>query len=241
VYDSGDYEKALDRALENANWAELKKQRDAARAQGRLVGLGLAMYVEVCGIGPSSSLPTGGWEHSQVTVERDGHISATTGASPHGQGNETTFAQMLADQPMAAPLQPGNLGAQHLGIAAVPAVRDEQHHGTAAQHAAHPALMKVPDRRADARAARPVGHRPGHSPGRFANPPGAQLPVMRVSSVENRNASSAGESIPACTGHSVCTRAGSASPGLDPAFLAEALRPACIRQKPSNTRSKTAS
>jgi len=56
------------------------------------------MYVEVCGIGPSASLPTGGWEHSQVTIERDGHISATTGASPHGQGNETTFAQMLADQ-----------------------------------------------------------------------------------------------------------------------------------------------
>jgi carbon-monoxide dehydrogenase large subunit len=56
------------------------------------------MYVEVCGIGPSSSLPTGGWEHAQVTIERDGRISATTGASPHGQGNETTFAQMLADQ-----------------------------------------------------------------------------------------------------------------------------------------------
>jgi carbon-monoxide dehydrogenase large subunit len=52
----------------------------------------------VCGIGPSASLPTGGWEHSQVTVERDGRITATTGASPHGQGNETTFAQMLADQ-----------------------------------------------------------------------------------------------------------------------------------------------
>jgi carbon-monoxide dehydrogenase large subunit len=98
VYDSGDYEKALDRALKNANWNELKKQRDAAKAQGRLVGLGLAMYVEVCGIGPSATLPTGGWEHSQVTVERDGRISATTGASPHGQGNETTFAQMLADQ-----------------------------------------------------------------------------------------------------------------------------------------------
>jgi carbon-monoxide dehydrogenase large subunit len=98
VYDSGDYEKALDRALKNSNWTELKKQRDAAKAQGRLVGLGLAMYVEVCGIGPSASLPTGGWEHSQVTIERDGRISATTGASPHGQGNETTFAQMLADQ-----------------------------------------------------------------------------------------------------------------------------------------------
>ncbi len=98
VYDSGDYAKALDRALELAGWAELKAKRAAARAEGRLVGLGLSMYVEVCGLGPSSSLPTGGWEHSQVTVERDGRISATTGASPHGQGNETTFAQMLADQ-----------------------------------------------------------------------------------------------------------------------------------------------
>lgn len=98
VYDSGDYGKALDLALEKAGWADLKSQRDAAKAEGRLVGLGLAMYVEVCGLGPSSSLPTGGWEHSQVTIERDGRISATTGASPHGQGNETTFAQMLADQ-----------------------------------------------------------------------------------------------------------------------------------------------
>ena len=98
VYDSGDYEKALDLALKTAKWEQLKAERDAARAEGRLVGLGLAMYVEVCGLGPSSSLPTGGWEHSQVTIERDGRISATTGASPHGQGNETTFAQMLADQ-----------------------------------------------------------------------------------------------------------------------------------------------
>ena len=98
VYDSGDYEKALNAALKTADWDRLKAERDAAKAQGRLVGLGLAMYVEVCGIGPSSSLPTGGWEHSQVTIERDGRISATTGASPHGQGNETTFAQMLADQ-----------------------------------------------------------------------------------------------------------------------------------------------
>jgi carbon-monoxide dehydrogenase large subunit len=98
VYDSGDYEAALNLALERADWNGLKAERDRARAEGRLVGLGLAMYVEVCGIGPSASLPTGGWEHSQVTVERDGRITATTGASPHGQGNETTFAQMLADQ-----------------------------------------------------------------------------------------------------------------------------------------------
>jgi carbon-monoxide dehydrogenase large subunit len=98
VYDSGDYEKALDAALKAANWTGLVAERDQARKDGRLVGLGLAMYVEVCGIGPSSALPTGGWEHGQVTVERDGRITATTGASPHGQGNETTFAQMLADQ-----------------------------------------------------------------------------------------------------------------------------------------------
>ncbi len=98
VYDSGDYGKALDLALKASDWKALIAQRDAARKDGRLVGLGLAMYVEVCGLGPSSSLPTGGWEHSQVTIERDGRISATTGASPHGQGNETTFAQMLADQ-----------------------------------------------------------------------------------------------------------------------------------------------
>jgi carbon-monoxide dehydrogenase large subunit len=98
VYDSGDYDKALDAALKTADWPKMKADRDKARAEGRLVGLGLSMYVEVCGIGPSATLPTGGWEHSTVTIERDGRITATTGASPHGQGNETTFAQMLADQ-----------------------------------------------------------------------------------------------------------------------------------------------
>jgi carbon-monoxide dehydrogenase large subunit len=98
VYDSGNYEAALDAALKAADWKNLIAERDKARKDGRLVGIGLSMYVEVCGLGPSSSLPTGGWEHGQVTIERDGRITATTGASPHGQGNETTFAQMLADQ-----------------------------------------------------------------------------------------------------------------------------------------------
>jgi carbon-monoxide dehydrogenase large subunit len=66
VYDSGDYEKALDRALQVAGWERLKKERDSARAQGRLVGLGLSMYVEVCGVGPSAILPMGGWEHGMA-------------------------------------------------------------------------------------------------------------------------------------------------------------------------------
>src|SRR6185312_7311572 len=98
VYDSGEYDKALTAALQAADWEGLKRQRDQMRAEGRVVGLGLAFYVEVCGLGPSYSLPTGGWEHGGVTVERGGKITATTGSSPHGQGNETTFAQMLADQ-----------------------------------------------------------------------------------------------------------------------------------------------
>ena len=97
VYDSGDYEAALDKALAAADWEGLKAERDAARAEGRIVGVGMAFYVEVCGLGPSSVVPTGGWEHSGVTIERGGKVTATTGASPHGQGNETTFAQMLAD------------------------------------------------------------------------------------------------------------------------------------------------
>ncbi len=97
VYDSGNYEAALDRALELSGWEKLKEERDSAQEEGRLVGLGLSFYVEVCGLGPSATVPTGGWEFASVTVERGGKITATTGSSPHGQGNETTFAQMLAD------------------------------------------------------------------------------------------------------------------------------------------------
>ena len=104
IYDSGDYGPCLDKALEVADWEGLIAERDAARAEGRIVGVGMAFYVEICGLGPSAAVPTGGWEHSGVTVERGGKVTATTGASPHGQGNETTFAQMLADH-FAIPLE----------------------------------------------------------------------------------------------------------------------------------------
>ncbi len=97
VYDSGNYAAALDKALDVADWNGLLAERDAARAEGRIVGVGMSFYVEVCGLGPSSTVPVGGWEHAGVTIERGGKVTATTGASPHGQGNETTFAQMLAD------------------------------------------------------------------------------------------------------------------------------------------------
>ncbi len=98
LYDSGEYERLLDKALASAGWEQLKAERDAARAEGRLVGLGLACYVEICGLGPSSVMPTGGWEYGSVSVERSGKITATTGSSSHGQGHETTFAQMLSDE-----------------------------------------------------------------------------------------------------------------------------------------------
>jgi len=90
LYDSGDYERNLDRALANADWEGLKRERAAARAEGRVVGLGLACYVEICGVG--------GWEHASVTVERDGGITVTVGTSSHGQGHETSFSQLVADQ-----------------------------------------------------------------------------------------------------------------------------------------------
>ena len=90
VYDSGEYARCLDKALQNARWDELKAERERARAEGRVVGLGMSFYVEICGIG--------GWEHASVTVNKDGRITATTGTSPHGQGHETTFSQMLSDQ-----------------------------------------------------------------------------------------------------------------------------------------------
>jgi carbon-monoxide dehydrogenase large subunit len=97
VYDSGNYRPNLERALEVAGWDGLLAERDAARAEGRIVGVGLSCFVEICGRGPSARGGTGGWEHSAVTIERGGKVSATTGTTSHGQGHETTFAQMLAD------------------------------------------------------------------------------------------------------------------------------------------------
>ena len=108
VYDSGDYEKALDRALENAGWEDLKRERDAARAEGRVVGVGLACYVEVSGIGF--------WEHANVTVEKDGRVTAAVGTSAHGQGHETAFSQILADQ-LGVPMESINI--QHGDTAVV--------------------------------------------------------------------------------------------------------------------------
>jgi len=90
TYDTGEYEKALDKALEVCGYRDLRTQQEQARAKGKLVGIGMASYVEICGFGP--------WESSTIRVEPSGAVSVFTGISPHGQGQETSFAQMIADE-----------------------------------------------------------------------------------------------------------------------------------------------
>ncbi len=97
TYDSGDYEAALDIALEKVDYAGLRRRQSELRAQGRYLGIGLSTWVEICGMGPSAALPAGGWESGTVRVERSGKVTVATGVSPHGQGQETAFAQMVAD------------------------------------------------------------------------------------------------------------------------------------------------
>ena len=100
VYDSGNYQPALDKALQLIGYDALRAEQKRLRAQGRYMGIGMSSYIEICGIGPSFLLPpgVGGWESCTIRVEPTGKVSVLTGVSPHGQGNETTFAQIVADQ-----------------------------------------------------------------------------------------------------------------------------------------------
>jgi carbon-monoxide dehydrogenase large subunit len=90
AYDSGEYTRALDHALDRAGYDRLRQEQAAARAQGRLVGIGLASYVEICGFEDA--------ETSDVEVAEDGRVTVLTGAASHGQGHETAFAQLVADE-----------------------------------------------------------------------------------------------------------------------------------------------
>ena len=98
TYDSGNYQGALAKAKQLANWDQLVKDREAARASGRLSGIGVSTYVEICAMGPSKAMPAGGWEWGSVRMEISGKVTVVTGVSPHGQGQETTFAQIVADR-----------------------------------------------------------------------------------------------------------------------------------------------
>jgi carbon-monoxide dehydrogenase large subunit len=96
-YDSGDYEAALDKALHIIGYQDRLAEQKAAREEGRLLGIGLSTYGEICAFGPSPATPAGGWESATVHVEATGKVSIMTGISPHGQGQETSFSQMAAD------------------------------------------------------------------------------------------------------------------------------------------------
>ncbi len=103
TYDSGDYPTALDKLLSHADYARLRAEQATARKSGRYIGLGLSTYVEMCGLGPSQvagaiGFQGGLWESAIVRVHPTGKVHVFIGTSPHGQGEETTFAQIVADE-----------------------------------------------------------------------------------------------------------------------------------------------
>jgi len=102
TYDSGDYGPALDRALAMADYKGFEKRRAEAKARGRYRGIGLSSYVEICGLAPSKAnsalgVGWGGYESARIRVHPTGAVQVFTGTSPHGQGHETSWAQIAAD------------------------------------------------------------------------------------------------------------------------------------------------
>ncbi len=103
VYDSGDYEAALDKAVDHIGYADLREKQAAMRAEGKHIGIGVCSYVEICGLGPSQvagavGFQGGLWESAIVRFHPTGKVHVMIGSSPHGQGEETTFAQILAGE-----------------------------------------------------------------------------------------------------------------------------------------------
>jgi carbon-monoxide dehydrogenase large subunit len=101
TYDSGDYEPTLDLALKEADYAGFAKRRDEARSRGKLRGIGMATYVEACGIAPSALVGALGaraglYEAGQIRIHPTGSVTLFTGTHSHGQGHETTFAQLIS-------------------------------------------------------------------------------------------------------------------------------------------------
>lgn len=102
-YDSGNYDATLDKALEIVDYPALRQEQERLRQQGRYLGIGVVTYVEICGLGPSQvagavGFQGGLWESATVRVHPTGKVTVLTGTAPHGQGEATTFAQIVADQ-----------------------------------------------------------------------------------------------------------------------------------------------
>jgi carbon-monoxide dehydrogenase large subunit len=95
TYDSGDYQAALDKLLDNLGYASLRKEQEKARQEGRLLGIGMASFVEPGGVTPN--VPSWPKDSATVTVEPSGKVTIGVGTSSHGQGHETAYAQIAAD------------------------------------------------------------------------------------------------------------------------------------------------
>jgi len=101
-YDSGDYQATLDQALKAGDWAGFAGRKAEAKKRGKLRGIGVSTYIEACGVAPSNvagalGARAGLYEVANVRVNPTGSITVLTGAHAHGQGHETTFAQLVAE------------------------------------------------------------------------------------------------------------------------------------------------
>ena len=103
--DSGNYEPALDKALMMAGYADTAAKKTEARGRGRLLGVGLSTYIEVCGVAPSKWIGAVGegwgaamWESSNIKIHLTGKVVVTMGTQPQGQGHETTYAQIISHE-----------------------------------------------------------------------------------------------------------------------------------------------
>jgi carbon-monoxide dehydrogenase large subunit len=102
-YDSGDYQTTLRVALANADWEGFEARRAAAKGRGKLRGIGISTYLEACGIAPSAVVGSLGaraglYEVAEIRVHPTGSVTVFTGTHSHGQGHETTLAQLVVSQ-----------------------------------------------------------------------------------------------------------------------------------------------
>ena len=103
TYDSGNYEGILDAVLDHVDYPALRREQAHLREHGSYIGIGVSSYCEICGLGPSQvagAVGFGGglWESATVRFYATGKVNVFVGTSPHGQGEETTFAQIVADE-----------------------------------------------------------------------------------------------------------------------------------------------
>ena len=103
VYDSGNYGPTLDKVLEMVDYPALRREQEEARAGGRYLGIGFSTYIEACGIAPSAVVGALGaraglYESASVRVQPTGKVTVFVGSHSHGQGHDTTFSQLVADQ-----------------------------------------------------------------------------------------------------------------------------------------------